>query len=79
MADGQLFKPEKDYTAEADRQILEAQELAKVAHRRRRLYSSVANTCESGQCSSRIREALSPGKAYTPGELLHGLWPLISS
>lgn len=31
MADGQLFKPEKDYTKEADKQIPEAQELAKVA------------------------------------------------
>ncbi|KAL2044576.1 hypothetical protein ABVK25_012362 [Lepraria finkii] len=29
MADGQLFKPEKDYTKEADKQIPEAQELAK--------------------------------------------------
>ena len=30
MADGQLFKPEKDYTTEVDKQIPEAQELAKV-------------------------------------------------
>jgi len=30
MADGRLFKPEKDYTKEADKQIPEAQELAKV-------------------------------------------------
>lgn len=30
MADGQLFKPEKDFTKEADKQIPEAQELAKV-------------------------------------------------
>lgn len=30
MADGQLFKPEKDYTKEADKQIPEAEELAKV-------------------------------------------------
>ena len=30
MADGQLFKPEKDYTNEADKQIPEAEELAKV-------------------------------------------------
>lgn len=30
MADGQLFKPEKDYTKEVDKQIPEAQELAKV-------------------------------------------------
>jgi 26S proteasome regulatory subunit N5 len=30
MADGQLFKPEKDYTKEADKQIPEAHELAKV-------------------------------------------------
>ncbi len=32
MADGQLFKPEKDYTKEADKQIPEAQELAKVVN-----------------------------------------------
>ena len=31
MADGQLFKPEKDYTKEADKQIPEAEELAKVS------------------------------------------------
>ncbi len=30
MADGQLFKPEKDFTKEADKQIPEAQELAQV-------------------------------------------------
>ena len=29
MADGQLFKPEKDYTKEVDNQIPEAEELAK--------------------------------------------------
>ena len=34
MADGQLFKPEKDYTKEVDKQLPEAQELAKV----RKLY-----------------------------------------
>ena len=31
MADGALFKPEKDFTKEADKQIPEAQELAKVS------------------------------------------------
>ena len=30
MSDGQLFKPEKDFTKEVDKQIPEAQELAKV-------------------------------------------------
>lgn len=30
MAEGQLFKPDKDFTKEADRIIPEAQELAKV-------------------------------------------------
>ena len=29
MADGQLFKPEKDYTKDVDKQIPEAEELAK--------------------------------------------------
>lgn len=29
MADGQLFKPEKDYTKEVDKQLPEAKELAK--------------------------------------------------
>ena len=33
MADGQLFKPDKDFTKEADKVIPEAQELAKVALR----------------------------------------------
>lgn len=31
MADGQLFKPDKDFSKEADRIIPEAEELAKVA------------------------------------------------
>ena len=30
MSDGQILKPDKDFTKEADKQILEAQELAKV-------------------------------------------------
>lgn len=29
MADGQLFKPEKDYTKEVDKQLPEAEELAR--------------------------------------------------
>jgi len=33
MSDGRIVKPDKDYTKEADKQIPEAQELAKVAHR----------------------------------------------
>ena len=35
MADGQLFKPEKDYTKDVDKQLPEAQELAKVKMLRR--------------------------------------------
>ena len=35
MADGQLFKPEKDYTKEVDEQIPAAEELAKVTDARR--------------------------------------------
>jgi hypothetical protein len=31
MSDGALFKPERDYSKEADKVIPEAQELAKVA------------------------------------------------
>lgn len=30
MADGQLFKPEKDFTQDVDKQIPEAEETAKV-------------------------------------------------
>lgn len=39
MADGQLFKPDKDFSKEADKVIPEAQELAKVAaiHQFRRI------------------------------------------
>jgi hypothetical protein len=32
MADGRIVKPDKDFTKEADTQIPEAQELAKVVH-----------------------------------------------
>lgn len=31
MTDGRILKPDKDFTKEADKQIPEAQELAKVA------------------------------------------------
>ena len=30
MSEGQLFKPDKDFTKEVDKQLPEAQELAKV-------------------------------------------------
>ena len=30
MSDGQIFKPDKDFTKEVDKQLPEAQELAKV-------------------------------------------------
>lgn len=32
MSDGRIVKPDKDYSKEADKQIPEAQELAKVAY-----------------------------------------------
>ena len=32
MSDGQMLKPDKDFTKEVDKQLPEAQELAKVGH-----------------------------------------------
>lgn len=32
MSDGQILKPDKDFTKEVDKQLPEAQELAKVAY-----------------------------------------------
>ena len=32
MSDGQILKPDKDFTKEVDKQLPEAQELAKVGH-----------------------------------------------
>jgi len=32
MSEGKILKPDKDYTKEVDKQIPEAQELAKVSH-----------------------------------------------
>ena len=43
MADGQLFKPEKDYTKEVDKQVPEAEELAKVYHLRFPVSKKIAN------------------------------------
>ena len=58
MADGQLFKPEKDYTKEADKQIPEAEALAKVliALCLTEGFSLTQRVTE--QCSSSDREAI---------------------
>lgn len=32
MSEGQILKPDKDFTKEVDKQLPEAQELAKVGH-----------------------------------------------
>lgn len=66
MSDGRIVKPDKDYTKEADKQIPEAQELAKVA------YYTVFH-CEYvqsnflGQCTRSYREASCSGKADETG------------
>ena len=59
MADGQLFKPEKDFTKEADKQIPEAEELAKVlmALCLTEIFSLTRRAAE--QCPSSNREAFS--------------------
>ena len=41
MSDGQIFKPDKDYTKEADKVIPEAQELAKVCLRLHKSFISI--------------------------------------
>ena len=59
MADGQLFKPEKDYTKEADKQIPEAEELAKVLMALYFTEGSSLTHRATGQCPSGDREAIS--------------------
>ena len=68
MADGQLFKPEKDYTKEADKQIPEAEELAKVliALCLTEDFSLTQRAAE--QCSSSDREAIGSREANTAGK-----------
>lgn len=58
MADGQLFKPEKDYTKEADKQIPEAEELAKVVMALCLAKDFSLTHRATEQCSSSDREAL---------------------
>ena len=70
MSDGRIVKPDKDYTKEADKQIPEAQELAKVAYRTGfpREYNE-SNFL--GQCTSSYREASCAGKADETGTACH--------
>lgn len=63
MSDGQILKPEKDFSNEADKQIPEAQELAKVVKAARDCYRSRANTVQAEQCPRRNRKAYAPRKA----------------
>ena len=57
MADGQLFKPEKDFTKEVDKQLPEAEELAKVLVSR--IMDEISlTTAALEQCSLRDRKAL---------------------
>ena len=58
MADGQLFKPEKDYTKEADKQIPEAEELAKVLMALCLTQNSSLTYRATEQCPSSNREAI---------------------
>ena len=58
MADGQLFKPEKDYTKEADKQIPEAQELAKVKEAFCLTESISLTELLTEQCASSTGEAV---------------------
>ena len=59
MADGQLFKPEKDYTKEADKQIPEAEELAKVLMALCLTEDLSLTQRATEQCPSSDREAVS--------------------
>lgn len=72
MADGQLFKPEKDFTKEVDKQLPEAEELAKVLVIRIVSEISLTNPAVE-QCTVRDREALDTGEANKTGTALQGL------
>ena len=63
MSDGALFKPEKDFTKEADKQIPEAQELAKVILAQALRLRAVVLTASTGQPSSGYRQAYRARKA----------------
>ena len=68
MADGQLFKPEKDYTKEADKQIPEAEELAKVLMALCLTEDFWLTQRATEQCSSIDREAIGAREASTAGK-----------
>lgn len=57
MSDGQIFKPEKDFTKEADKQIPEAHELAKVIDIAGCFGKSCTDRIKTEQCSRRHRKA----------------------
>jgi len=57
MADGQLSKPEKDFSKEADTQIPEAEELAKVNPSIQPFTISVTDIELAEQCPRGDREA----------------------
>ena len=76
MADGQLFKPEKDFTKEVDKQLPEAEELAKVLVAC--IIDGISLTIAAlEQCSLRDRKALDVGEANTTGTALQALRSLV--
>ena len=69
MADGQLFKPEKDFTKEVDKQLPEAEELAKVLVTC--IIDEISLTMAAiEQCTVRDRKALDTGEANQTGTAL---------
>jgi hypothetical protein len=67
MSDGQIRKPDKDFTKEVDKRLPEAEELAKVLSQ-----LSIARMrvdCIADQCSSSYREAYCTRKANETGTL----------
>lgn len=51
MSDGRILKPDRDYTKDVDKQIPEAQELAKVNHPLVDVFGLLLIVTIKGQCS----------------------------
>lgn len=71
MADGQLFKPEKDYTKDVDKLIPEAEELAKVCAPQNKVILLKLTNVIIDQRSVCNREAVGVRKTHSSGKIGH--------
>jgi hypothetical protein len=70
MSEGQILKPDKDFSKEVDKQLPEAEQLAQVHENDTPVYTDLAEADSNAEkCPSCHREAHSVGEANKTGEL----------